>query len=466
MSDVLRPTPPRALSGFPEWLPRQKLVEESCIAAIRGVFSSYGYTPIETPAVELTEVLAAKGVDHKEIYSLVRLHAEGEEALKRELSLHFDLTVPFARYVAQHQNDLVFPFKRSQIQKVWRGERPAQGRFREFYQADADVICRDNLPACYEAEMLEMIALIFARLPAGPVRVRLNHRQILDGFYGSLGLDEPLRARALLEVDKLEKIGPEVVARILRDDLALEEPRVGKILSFAATKAPIGDLAAALKHLAPENALFLAGAAHLDAIAAMVPPQPGTKFEWCGGISRGLNYYTGVIFETALENAPELGSVCSGGRYDKLASNFAAAAALPGVGLSIGLTRLLSHLFQISGFLDGKSATTTEILMAVPETKDEEATGISTAEQHEKANRRRHALVLLAQEMRQLGCKVEVFHPAKLKKQLTYADRKGIAHVVIPNENANSYEWKDMRSGEQRTLDRTGLLEACARLNP
>lgn len=426
------------VSGFPEWLPHEKLVEEDIIQRIARIFRSYGYTPLETPAVERTEILASKGVEHKEIYSLVRLHATEEERSESELSLHFDLTVPFARYVAQHQDKLVFPFKRYQIQKVWRGERPAQGRFREFYQCDIDVVGQEKLGVEFDAELLDVIGEVFSALELGDIEIRMNHRLLLDGFYRSVGVsDEAQRARVLLEVDKLEKTGSDSVGRILRESLGLSAEQTERILGFAATRAAPAQLREILAGFGAAGEDYSAGLNDLLRIAGLFPDRPRAKLMWDGSITRGLNYYTGAVFETTLVGAPQLGSICSGGRYENLAGSFT-RTPLPGVGISIGLTRLLSHVF--SGMAPGPSSPT-EVLIAV---LDENS---------------RAGLVALAREIRASGRNVELAAPGKLKKQLTYADRRKLRWTVIANEDG-SYELKDMGEGKQSRYGREELIAA------
>jgi histidyl-tRNA synthetase len=428
-------TKPRAISGFPEWLPQQQRIEDHFIDTISKTFESYGFAHIETSAVELTEVLAAKGVESKEIYSLSRLQAEDNEDSR--YSLHFDLTVPFARYVALNQGQLVFPFKRYQIQKVWRGERPAQGRFREFYQCDIDIVGIDQLPISFDGELLEVMGRLFQKLNLGEVLFRLNHRKLLQGFYTGLKVAEEVRPQVLIEVDKIEKIGEEGVRSRL-SELGLTEEQTSQILKFASSRHGVEGLREHLLAFEVDSELFAEGVDELCGMLEQLPVMDAVDVEWDGSITRGLNYYTGAIFETTLKGAESLGSICSGGRYEDLCGRFT-KTKMPGVGISLGLTRLLSYLFSQEGFVDDKNISPTQVLLMNMGGGDV------------------LALKSLAQDLRLKGLNVELSPVGKLKKLMNYANKKGIATVVIPNEDG-SYEWKDMNSGEQERLDRDGVL--------
>lgn len=428
-------TKPRPISGFPEWLPAEQAVQDHWISIIREVFTSYGFAHIETPAVELTEVLAAKGVEQKEIYALTRLAAEDPE--ENRYSLHFDLTVPFARYVALHQGQLSFPFKRYQIQKVWRGERPAQGRFREFYQCDIDIVGIDNLPIDYDAEMLDAMGALFTRLNVGNIIFRVNHRKLLDGFYTSLGIDGEVRPAILTEVDKLEKIGREGVTASL-ETLGLNASVIDRILDFAGSTRQREGLREHLLGLAVDDPVFSEGIEELCAILGQVVEREGVSLLWDGSITRGLNYYTGAVFETQLGGAESLGSICSGGRYDNLCGRFS-KTKLPGVGISLGLSRLLSHLMGSDSLDALKRPSPTDIVMM----------GMDSSQ------RRRD--MTLAGKLRNKGWNVELLPPGKLKKGMTLANKRGAPYVIIPNEDG-TFAWKDMNKGEQQDLDENALL--------
>lgn len=432
----------KPISGFPEWLPEEKMIEKRCIDAIAKIFEGFGYTPLETAAVERTEVIASKGVEQKEIYNLRRYHASDDE--ENRYSLHFDLTVPFARYVAMNQGKLVFPFKRYQIQKVWRGERPAQGRFREFYQCDIDVVGLDQLPTSYDAELLEVMGRVFSELDIGQVTFRLNHRKLLEGFYQAIGIEEDARAKVLLEVDKLDKVGGDGVKKQLLE-MNIDEAKIERIIAFASEKAELKDIESALKGFEVDSDCFNEGVEEFLGICHLLPVMSGARVTWDGSITRGLNYYTGVIFETSLEGAEELGSICSGGRYDDLASKFT-RVKLPGVGISIGLTRLLSFLFSKKKWAEGEASSPSQILLSVIDEKS------------------RPELIGLAAVMRSGDARVELAPPSKLKKQFNYANRKMIPHVVVPNDDG-TFEWKNMTSGDQEKLSKEALLERCKSLD-
>jgi len=424
---------PRSISGFPEWLPEQQRLQDRWMAAIRHIFQSYGYEHIETAAVELTEVLAAKGVEQKEIYSLTRLQAEEQEDSR--FSLHFDLTVPFARYVALNQAQLTFPFKRFQIQKVWRGERPAQGRFREFYQCDIDIVGIDQLPLSFDAELLEVMGAVFLALNSGAVVLKCNHRKLLQGFYEDLGLSAEVQAQVLIEVDKFEKVGRDVVIERLQA-LGVAAVKIEKILKLATSRHSLEGLEAHLNSFEVESELFRQGVDELITVMASVPTREGVELLWDGSIARGLNYYTGVIFETSLSGSESLGSICSGGRYEDLCARFS-KTRMPGVGISLGLTRLFSHILAKSE-LDKHLSAEHALLICMDEPS-------------------RAELKVLAQSLRVSGWKVELTPVGKLKKIMNYANKKGYQNVIIPNEDG-TFEWKSMLNGEQERLSKDVLL--------
>jgi histidyl-tRNA synthetase len=332
---------------------------------------------------------------------------------------------------------LVFPFKRYQIQKVWRGERPAQGRFREFYQCDIDVVGIEKLPVSFDAELLEVMATLFEKLELGKVVFRLNHRKLLQGFYGALGIDEAVRPQVLIEVDKIEKIGADgVTSRLL--ELGLNEEQSKSIIHFASSHCERSTLREHLNNLKVEDETFLEGVEELCSMLEQIPELPGADIRWDGSITRGLNYYTGAIFETTLVGAESLGSICSGGRYEDLCGRFT-KTKMPGVGISLGLSRLLSYLMTQDGFVDEENISPSQIMM-VPFSEDQLLD-------------LRH----VASKLRASGWNVELSAPGKLKKIMNLANRKGIAHVVIPNEDG-SFEWKTMETGEQEQLSRDELV--------
>jgi histidyl-tRNA synthetase len=421
---------PRPISGFPEWTPAQTLAEQTFLRTAVAVYESYGYTPLDTPAVERIEVLAAKGVVDKEIYALERLREESrKEGATPELGLRFDHTIPLARYVGQHYGELHFPFKRYQVGKVWRGERPQEGRFREFYQADIDVIAEDILPLHFDAEMPRVILEIFQKTGL-QAQVRINNRKLLVGLYRSVGIAEEMLPEVLREADKLDKIGPEELGRQLQG-LGLSAELSSNCLKLAGTRGDLDTVRATLDDLGvPAEGQ---GWDELAAVATDLGDLPAES--WCVdlGIVRGLDYYTGTIYETFLANHPELGSVCSGGRYEDLASGFI-NKKLPGVGISIGISRLVSHLLK-TGALPTDRHCPTQVLVVLP---DEESRAKCNA---------------IAKELRKRGVATEIFHLAqKMQKQIRYADRKGIPLVLFPHrysDDSPNVEVKTLASGEQ-----------------
>ena len=421
---------PRPISGFPEWTPAQTLAEQTFLRTAVAVYESYGYTPLDTPAVERIEVLAAKGVVDKEIYALERLREESrKEGATPELGLRFDHTIPLARYVGQHYGELHFPFKRYQVGKVWRGERPQEGRFREFYQADIDVIAEDILPLHFDAEMPRVILEIFQKTGL-QAQVRINNRKLLLGLYRSVGIAEEKLPEVLREADKLDKIGPEELGRQLQG-LGLSAELSSSCLKLAGTRGGLDTVRSTLDELGvPAEGQ---GWDELAAVANDLGDLPAES--WCVdlGIVRGLDYYTGTIYETFLPNHPELGSVCSGGRYEDLASGFI-NKKLPGVGISIGVSRLVSHLLK-TGALPTDRHCPTQVLVVLP---DEESRAKCNA---------------IAKELRKHGVATEIFHQAqKMQKQIRYADRKGIPQVLFPHrytDDSPNVEVKTLASGEQ-----------------
>ncbi len=423
-----KPTP---LSGFPEWLPAQRLEEQRFLDTIRQVYELYGYTSLETAAVERVEALQAKGEVDKEIYGLGRLRGQ---AGNWELALHFDLTVPLARYVAQNYGDLTFPFKRYQIQKVWRGERPQVGRFREFYQADVDVIAEERLPLHFDAEMPALIHDLFRRLGIRAC-LRINNRKVLRGYYEGLGLPTEHLPDILREVDKLEKTGAEAVLRAL-EGLGVDSGMAARCLDLSRLKGPGPEVVRQARALGIQHPLLEEGLEELAFVAGELTHIPDDELVFDLGIVRGLDYYTGTIYETTLPEHPGLGSICSGGRYENLASEFI-NRRLPGVGISIGLSRLMAHLFG-SETLTPRRQTPTEVLVVWPSPD------------------LRQACQSIARQLREVGIPTEVYHePQALKKQVRYADRKGIPYVLFPHAwtpEERRVEVKELASGSQCEL--------------
>ncbi len=417
---------PKPISGFTEWLPEVRLLEQKWMDHIRRVFESYGYCNIETPSVEELDVLRAKGEVDKEIYVLERLHKEDTDESEARLALHFDQTVPLARYTAQHFNDLVFPFKRYQMQRVWRGERPQIGRSREFYQCDIDVINVDQLPLHFDAEMPAVIYEALMGLDIGKIQIRISNRKILLGLLEALKVEDPIAVTR--HVDKLDKIGEEAVRHNLEQD-GLTETQIDKVMIVITSKT---------LDIEAENEQMREGLDELKFVMDRLSHLPEGAAVADLSIVRGLDYYTGTVYETQLLDIPEFtSSVCSGGRYDDLASAYI-NKHLPGVGISIGFTRLFDVLYR-NGRLDHliSAKTPADVLVIVP-----------NEEQQPLAQE-------TAQTLRQRGLRVELYHaPQKLKKQLSYAEKKGIPHIWFPPFDADSeHEVKDMASGNQAKAD-------------
>ncbi|GAA1818635.1 histidine--tRNA ligase [Luedemannella flava] len=416
-----RPTP---LSGFPEWLPAQRMIEQRFLERIQTVFELYGYAPLETRAVEPLDQLLRKGETDKEVYVLRRLQADPDDTSDATLGLHFDLTVPFARFVVENAGKLNFPFKRYQIQKAWRGERPAQGRYREFIQADIDVVDRDTLGFHHEVEMPLVVADALSGLPIPPVRIQVNNRKVCEGFYQGLGLSDP--AAALKAVDKLDKIGPAKVAELLAETTGATDAQAKACLALAEISAEDASFADAVRALGVTDPLLDEGLEELvRVVEAAREHAPGLLVADLK-IARGLDYYTGTVYETVLKGYEGL-SVSSGGRYDNLAS--AGADRFPGVGISIGVTRVMGLLLG-RGALGISRSVPTCVLVALP---DEE---------------RRADCDRVAAALRKRGIATEVSPTAaKYGKQIRYAERRGIPFVWFPGEDG--HEIKDIRSGEQ-----------------
>ena len=349
----------RTLSGFMELLPRQQAQFERVKAVLAETYSRYGFTPLDTPVIEASEVLLAKagGETEKQIYRFTK----GDS----DLSLRFDLTVPLAKYVALHHNELSFPFRRFQIGKVYRGERAQRGRFREFYQADIDVIGDGSLDIINEAEIPAIIYQTFTALGLERFRIRVNNRKVLNGLFALLGLEDKAQD-VMRTIDKLEKIGPEKVTAILVDDFRVATDVATQLLALLEAEDPMG----ALEGFRGRNELFDQGVEELKTVVRYLGDfgVPGDHFAVDLTIARGLDYYTGTVYETVLLDHPEVGSVCSGGRYDNLAE-FYTEKQLPGVGISIGLTRLF-YVLQEQGMLNEELPTAPADVLVLPMTED------------------------------------------------------------------------------------------------
>jgi histidyl-tRNA synthetase len=431
MSDqqLVRPAP---VSGFPEWLPEVRLVELRWLDQIRAAFERYGFCSVETPSVEALEVLMAKGETSHEVYALRRLQAEPGDDSGR-LGLHFDLTVPFARYVAQHFGELVFPFKRYQIQRVWRGERPQEGRYREFVQCDIDVINVDSVPLQFDAELPRIIHEVLSQLGLPPWALHVNNRKVLQGFYAGLGIDDP---PAVLRIaDKLDKIGTAGVAGLLREELGLSASQVAGCLDLAQIRGTDASVVEEVARLGGKSDLLTEGLDELGFVLDELSDLPAGTVLADLSVARGLDYYTGTVYEAKFTGWPGYGSICSGGRYDNLAGSFI-RRNLPGVGMSIGLTRIFAKLLA-EGLLPAGPSCPTDVLVVVP------------------GDDRRPVAVATAAELRARGLNTELYHQAdKLGKQIRYASRKGIPYVWFPPfEDGRPHEVKDLATGTQAEAD-------------
>lgn len=424
---------PRPISGFPELLPEVRALELSWLDHIRKVFESYGFVNIETPAVEEIDVLLSKGETDKEIYVLNRLQADEKDKSDARLALHFDLTVPFARYTAQHFNELTFPFKRYQIQKVWRGERPQEGRFREFYQCDIDIINPDSVPVHFDAEVPAVIDEILQGLGIPPYTIYINNRKILLGYMQGIGLgDNALMALRIL--DKRDKIGPEGVKKQLVEDLKLSGAIADKALALALIKGSDTKVVDQVRALNVQNDLLEEGLKELEYVLNSLAGLVGNRVVADLSIVRGFDYYTGTVYEAKLDDYPSYGTVVSGGRYEDLAGQYI-AKKLPGIGISLGLTRLLDKLVR-EGVIQPKRASRTDVLVTVFD------------------DAQRNEALKTAAQMRKRGLNVEVYHaPQKFQKQMDYAVKKQIPYVwFLPSED-KGHEVKDMNKREQTAAD-------------
>ena len=424
---------PRTLSGFMELLPAPQQQMERIMEVLRNTYSLYGFTPLDTPVIESSEVLLAKGggETEKQIYRFQK----GDS----DLSLRFDLTVPLAKYVALHYNELSFPFRRYQIGKVYRGERAQRGRFREFYQADIDIIGDGKLDIANEAEIPAIIYKTFSTLGLKRFQIRVNNRKILNGFYGLLGLTEK-SGDIMRTVDKLDKIGPEKVKAILmEEEIGLTEEQADEILKFIAIGGGNEAVLTALEGYAGRNETFDTGLTELKTVVKYLSAfgVPEENFAVDLTIARGLDYYTGTVYETTLLDHPEIGSVCSGGRYDNLAEYYT-DKQLPGVGISIGLTRLFYVLGE-QGMLNPDLPTAPADVLILPMTDD-----LSAA-------------IALATRLRENGIRAQLHcEQKKFKQKISYADKLHIPYVIFLGEdeiNAGVVACKDMLTGEQTKLE-------------
>lgn len=432
---MAKPTP---LSGFPEFLPAERIVEQRVLSTLAETFELHGFANLETRAVEPLDQLLSKGETSKEVYLLRRLQAadDAEAVSGDSMGLHFDLTVPFARFVMENSGKLDFPFRRYQIQKVWRGERPQEGRFREFTQADIDVVGRDGLGFHHDVEVARVMAEALSRLDFLPgFRLQVNNRKLIQGFYAGLGAPDPTRVMQL--VDKLDKLSAAQVGELLVTDAGLTPAQAEQTLALAQISAEDSGFVAQVRALGVDHSLLDEGLAELAAVidgcASIVSERIRVVADL--SIARGLDYYTGTVFETRLDGFESLGSICSGGRYDSLASDN--RSTYPGVGISLGVSRLLVPLVS-KGVVTASRSVPSAVLVAL--TSDE---GRADADR-------------FAQQLRGSGVPTEVApKPDKFGKQIRYAERRGIPYVLFISGDGDAVttEIKDIRSGEQQPID-------------
>lgn len=435
------------ISGFPEYLPEVQITFQKYIDTIRKQFERFGFSPIETPAVERTDVLLSKGVETKEIYGLRRLSVNALEEDSKDLALHFDLTVPLARYVAQHYRNLVFPFRRYQIQPVWRGERPQKGRFRQFYQCDIDVIGNGRLSLRHDAEMPAVIYHIFRDLNIGHFVIRVNNRKVMNGMLRSVGLtSDDAVIQSSRTIDKIAKIG---VDNTIKELVEIGVSRVdsAKLVEFFQENLS-SDLWLTRMKNTSINSLYEEGVNELEEVINSLRSLrvPDDYFIVDPIIARGLGYYTGTVYETSLTGQPQLGSICSGGRYDNLAAYFAPERTLPGVGISIGLTRLFA------GLMDASLTTSTKRTNAL--------VLVTTQEQKRWDDYLRIASILRERFNTELYLEED-----DLAKQLKYGNSKGFPIAIIAGHGefyANNVIIKHMNSGAQQVVPIEMMLNKVA----
>lgn len=426
MNNIVKPS---ILPGFMELLPKEQIEFNRIKDIIKDTYEMYGFIPVDTPLIEKSEILLAKGggETEKQIYRFTK----GDT----DMSLRFDLTVPLARYVALHSENLNFPFRRYHIGKVYRGERNQRGRFREFYQCDIDIIGNGELSIINDAEIPSIIYSIFKKLDFGPFTIRINNRKILNGFFNQVTKSD--KGAILRTIDKLEKIGEEKVKEELRENGA-QDAEIERILEFINIKGSNDEVLESLKNLNIENEEFNKGLEELTFVTHYIKgfnvPEDNFKIDLT--IARGLDYYTGTIYETTLNDYPGIGSVCSGGRYDNLAEYYT-KAKLPGVGISIGLTRLFYQLTEAGFIKEGKSSTTSKVLI-IP-MGDVMDYSIDTAGRLRESN---------------ISCEI-YFEEAKAKKKFSYGDKLGLEYAIIIGEEEkenNVVSLKNLKTGDQEKL--------------
>ena len=449
---VAKPTP---LSGFPELLPAERFVEQQVLDSLRASFELHGFAPVETRAAEPLEQLLRKGEIDKEVYLLRRLQAGQQDADAADagsgdgasaLGLHFDLTVPFARYVLENAGRLEFPFRRYQIQKVWRGERPQEGRYREFTQADIDVVARDVLPFHHDVEVARVMAEAMSALPVPALTLQVNNRKLIEGYFRGVGAPDP--AAVMRVIDKIDKVPAEVILTMLVDEAGLKTDQAEQCLALAQIRTPDSSFAAQVSALGVSDPLLEEGVTELAAVIDGCSGLASDRFAVVADlrIARGLDYYTGTVFETRMAGFESLGSICSGGRYDSLASD--GRTSYPGVGISLGVTRMLLPLFSRKKLTASRSVPSA-VLVALPEEGS------------------RADCDAVAAQLRANGIATEVAPAAqRYGKQIRYAERRGIPYVWFPAGPESPHEVKDIRTGEQQLADPATWLPPAEDLRP
>lgn len=431
---------PKTLSGFMELLPKEQILFNKLKDIIKSNFEKFGFLPLDTPVIESSEVLLAKagGETEKQVYNVVN----GEYNEEKKLSMRYDLTVPLAKYVALYYDKLTFPFKRYQIAKVYRGERPQKGRFREFYQCDIDIIGNENLSILYDAEIPCVMYNIFKELNIGDFSININNRKIMKGLIQALGLEEKT-ADILRTLDKIDKIGTQKVETILKDDFFVSIQNIEKLINFISLAGSASQKLQKLEGLY-DNDLYKQGVAELKTVVNNMKNNGISEdnFEINLSITRGLDYYTGTVYETFLKENKNLGSVCSGGRYDNLAEYYT-SKKLPGVGMSIGLTRLFDLILK-NNLLETNTNSVTKVLIVPMGEKVDECLTLATA-------------------LRKNNVNTEVFvEDTKFKNKLSYANKLAIPYVVIVGDdeiNGQYYTLKDMNTSEQKQLHFEELID-------
>ena len=440
---------PRTTPGVMELLPRDQIAFQRMLDVIRRNYERFGFLPVETPVFELSEVLLTKtgGETERQVY-FVQSTGSLEQGGQPELALRFDLTVPLARYVAEHEHDLAFPFRRYQIQRVYRGERAQRGRFREFYQCDIDVIGKDALSVRHDAEMPAVIHAVFSELGVGPFTIQLNNRKLLRGFFEGVGIaDGERQALVLREIDKLDKRGADAVRTTLTGEgFELAQDVVDRIMAFVQTRSSShADALAQLDALGQGGEILDQGRSELREVLELLKAYgvPEKNYALNFSIARGLDYYTGTVYDTTLDEHPQIGSVCSGGRYENLASHYS-KSRLPGVGISIGATRLFWQLRE-AGIVSTAESSVEVMVGLVDDSRLPDSLDI-------------------ARRLRAAGINAEVqLEAKKLAKQFQYADRAGIRFVILfGDEEAERgvVKVKDLKSQEQFELTREEMAAA------